>query len=85
MPPKKYRLESTGIPAGVHGAHQRALGEVAKDVGGIEERIDGLDASQIAYTPGDSSNWVAPAPTTLKEAADRLADYLATVGGGAVP
>jgi hypothetical protein len=80
MPSKRYRLESTGIPAGVHGAHQRALGEVARDVGSIEEQIGALDASQIAYTPTTSGDWVAPAPTTVQDALDRLA-----AAGGVTP
>lgn len=79
MPPKKYRLESTGIPAGVHGAHQRALGEVAKDVGGIEERIDGLDASQIAYTPASDADWNGDPPATVAAALDRIAAFVGPV------
>jgi hypothetical protein len=31
------------------------------------------DAFGLAYTPGDASDWAAPAPTTLQEAIDRLA------------
>jgi hypothetical protein len=85
MPPtnvKRYRLESTGIPAGPHGQHQRALGDVARDMSTVEGRLDALEAG--SYTPGDSSDWAAPAPTTIAEALDRIAAAVATAHG-AIP
>ena len=78
--PKRYLVEGTGLDPRVRGQHQRALDNVARDFGSLSERIDGLSAADIAYTPGDSSDWVAPAPTTLQQALDRLA-----AAGGVTP
>lgn len=74
---RRYKIESTGIPAPVLGQHQRALNEVAADLDDLEAR---LDASEIAYTPANSADWVSPAPTTVQAALDRLA-----AAGGVTP
>ena len=47
---------------------------------GLHQDVSGLSASDIAYTPSNSSNWVSPAPTTLQQALDRLA-----AAGGTTP
>jgi hypothetical protein len=47
---------------------------------GLRGDMTRLSASDIAYTPGDSTDWVSPAPTTLAQALDRLA-----AAGGVTP
>lgn len=37
------------------------------------------DASGEAYTPGNPGNWVAPAPTTVQEALDRIAAQIGPI------
>lgn len=45
-----------------------------------------LRATKIAYTPGDSTNWASPAPTTVQQALDRIADLVVTLNGNvAIP
>lgn len=77
---RRYRLESTGIPPAQVGQHQRAFDGVAADMDDLDGRITALDASQVAYTPADSADWVSPAPTTVADAIDRLA-----AAGGVTP
>lgn len=47
--------------------------------------IQSSSASAIAYTPGNAANWVAPAPTNVAEALDRLAAANVLNGFGPVP
>lgn len=56
--------------------------------GDVERALVGVRADITAastYAPGDPASWASPAPTTLADALDRLAAYLATVGGSPVP
>ena len=39
----------------------------------VRDDIAALDATQIAFTPSDTSAWADPPPTTLAEATQRLA------------
>lgn len=47
-------------------------------------RSDSATITNIDYTPANSSDWSAPAPTTIKEAIDRLAAQLFAISG-AIP
>jgi hypothetical protein len=67
----RYLLEQTG---GLDG-NQRALADVSLDMDAVEAL-----AGDPPYTPGNPADWVAPAPTTLREACDRLA-----AAGGVTP
>lgn len=58
-----------------------ALEGAVRDMGTqIHQTVTSLDATEIAYTPGDSTDWVSPAPRTVAEALDRLA-----AAGGVTP
>lgn len=46
-------------------------------------RLD--DAFGLAYTPAVPGNWVAPPPTTVQEALDRMAALLDALNGGPIP
>jgi hypothetical protein len=41
------------------------------------------DASGLGYTPVNPANWIAPPPTTVQEALDRIAAKLTTSVGPA--
>ena len=44
------------------------------------------DAQATGYTPSISGNWISPAPTTVKNAIDRMSTLLKTLNGGnAIP
>lgn len=47
--------------------------------------IQSSAASAVAYVPGNAANWVAPAPTNVSEALDRLAAANVANGFGPVP
>jgi hypothetical protein len=46
----------------------------------VQRALDGLDAYAIAYAPATPADWVAPAPTNLGDAMDRIA-----AAGGTTP
>jgi hypothetical protein len=64
---RRHVLEAGGLDPAAHGSLQRTFDGVRAD-------IDALAATAIAYTPGDATDWVAPAPTTVQQALDRLAE-----------
>ena len=71
MPVRRHVIPAAGNDPGANGRDvQRALDALGADVGS-------LSASDIAYTPANSSDWTPPLPTTVANALDRLA-----VGGG---
>lgn len=39
----------------------------------------------VGYTPGTPADWVAPVPTTLQQATDRIASLLALLNGSPIP
>jgi hypothetical protein len=41
------------------------------------------DAAGLGYTPANLANWIAPPPTTVQEALDRIAAKLTTSVGPA--
>jgi len=68
-------LTTTGRP------ELSALEGSVRDMGtDLHRQMGELSAEDISYTPGDASDWVSPAPTTLAEALDRLA-----AAGGVTP
>lgn len=48
--------------------------------GNMQRHLDGVRADMQTYTPGNAAHWVAPAPTTIAQALDRLA-----AAGGVTP
>lgn len=72
MPPQtpRYNVEAGGSEESV----QRALSDVSLDVDALEASL-----SAVPYTPGSSGDWVAPAPTNLQEAIDRIAAAIGPV------
>ena len=53
---------------------------VQRGFDGLFEDLSSLSAEDVAYTPGNSADWVSPAPTTVQQALDRLA-----AAGGVTP
>lgn len=72
-PVTRYREE---LGANDHGSRARAFAAIGADVEALEAR----EAHDVPYTPGDASDWVAPAPTNVGDALDRLA-----AAGGVTP
>jgi hypothetical protein len=54
---------------------------------GIQILQDSIQAGldQVRKYEADDSNWVAPAPVTIDDALDRMADLLFTLNGGKIP
>jgi hypothetical protein len=48
-------------------------------------RADTGSFGTIAYTPANASHWSGSAPTTIKEAVDRMASLLAILNSGSIP
>ena len=55
-------------------------GNPEADRGILQRALNSLDAYAIAYSPADASDWVAPAPTNVGDALDRIA-----AAGGTTP
>lgn len=76
MAPRRVKLEAppglTPEAQSQWSAQQRAFDQVHADV-------SSLAAGDVAYTPGDSSKWASPAPTTTQQALDRMASLLYTL------
>lgn len=60
---------------------QRALDAISLDVDGLEADITALSGSlsAVPYTPGNPSDWVAPPPSNLQAALDRIAAALGPI------
>lgn len=66
----RYRVEAGASEESV----QRALHDVSLDVDALETSL-----TAVPYTPGNSGDWTAPAPTNLQEAIDRIAAAIGPV------
>lgn len=51
----------------------------------IDVTMPAVTASGVSYTPGNGADWVDPDPTTVQQALDRIAAYLAFAVGGPIP
>lgn len=70
-------LSPTGNPD-----HSTLEGNIRRSFDQVTAGVNGLAATGISYVPGNPSDWVSPAPTTVQQALDRLA---AAAGAHPVP
>jgi len=63
--------------AGTEAAESNAERALVASSRALGRRIDALDAS-LPYAP-DPASWVAPPPTTIGEALDRIAAFIGPV------
>ena len=60
----------------------RTEGKIARAMGAYADQAETLAE---VYTPGDSTLWASPAPTTQDEALNRLAAAVAGLLAGTIP
>lgn len=77
MPNTRYQLETTG---GM-GGNQRALSSVSLDMDDIAQRMDTAEStlSSLPYSASTPADWGGTAPTTVKDALDRIAAALGPI------
>lgn len=73
-----YAIDGTGKFYYNHIVYMNTTVEMSSTLNSSTGPIELPSTNNILYTPANAGNWIAPPPTTIKEAIDKIANALAT-------